>query len=143
MAGIALANHRLAPDAGGDRSARPPDRGCGVQYAIVRAGNWSAGKLMTSASVSCRAVQMDCTVPNVGRRRRASRSLRPGSVSVCPAKGRPTSGCESHPGKPPEEPGSQPPTSGEIRAAKRGEAKLQAVASVSEFCLQVATGRTG
>src|SRR5919204_3839141 len=50
---------------------------------------------------------------------------------VCPAKGRLTSGCESHPGKPPEEPGSELPVSGEIRPSKRGEAKLQAVASTS------------
>jgi len=50
---------------------------------------------------------------------------------VCPAKGRPTSGCESRPGKPPEEPGSQPPASGEILASKRGEAKLQAVTRVN------------
>ncbi len=42
-----------------------------------------------------------------------------------------TGGCESRPGKPPEEPGSQPPASGETRAAKRGEAKLQAVTNVN------------
>jgi hypothetical protein len=46
-------------------------------------------------------------------------------------KGRSTSGCESHPGKPPEEPGSQPPTPGEIRPSKRGEAKLQAATDVN------------
>jgi hypothetical protein len=43
-----------------------------------------------------------------------------------PAKGRTIGGCESRPGKPPEEPGSQPPASGESRALKRREAKLQA-----------------
>ena len=42
-----------------------------------------------------------------------------------------TSGCESRPGKPPEEPGSQPPASGEILAAKRGETKLQAVTKLN------------
>jgi hypothetical protein len=50
---------------------------------------------------------------------------------VCPVKGQTTSGCESRPGKPPEEPGSQPPASGEILASKRGEAKLQAVTNVN------------
>lgn len=52
-------------------------------------------------------------------------------VPVCPAKGQSTGGCESRPGKPPEEPGSQPPASGESRAPKRGEAELQAVASAN------------
>src|SRR5262245_53559473 len=46
---------------------------------------------------------------------------------ACPVKGQSTSGWESRPGKPPEEPGSEPPASGEIRASKRGVAKLQAV----------------
>ena len=50
---------------------------------------------------------------------------------VCPEKGRTIGGCESRPGKPPEEPGSQPPASGESRASKRGEAKLQAVTNVN------------
>jgi hypothetical protein len=52
-------------------------------------------------------------------------------LGACPVKGRSTSGCESRPGKPPEGPGSQPPAFGEIRALKRGEAKLQAVASAN------------
>jgi hypothetical protein len=52
-------------------------------------------------------------------------------LTVLPIKGRSIGGCESHPGKPPEEPGSQPPVSGESRAAKRGEAKLQAVTRVN------------
>jgi hypothetical protein len=51
-------------------------------------------------------------------------------IVVCPAKGRTIGGCESRPGKPPEEPGSQPPASGEILAPKRGEAKLQAATNV-------------
>jgi len=54
-----------------------------------------------------------------------------GSVNVCPAKGRSIGGCESRPGKPPEDPGSQPPAFGEIRTSKRGEAKLQAVTNVN------------
>src|SRR5947209_16036825 len=64
---------------------------------------------------------------------------------VCPAKGRTTSGWKSHPGKPPEEPGSQPPASGEIRASKRGEAKLQAVTNVNSAASSVRTrkGRGG
>ena len=49
-------------------------------------------------------------------------------IRVCPDKDRSTSGCETRPGEPPEEPGSHPPAFGEIRASKRGEAKLQAVA---------------
>ena len=49
-------------------------------------------------------------------------------VGACLVKGRSASECESRPGKPPEGPGSQPPAFGEIRALKRGEAKLQAVA---------------
>jgi hypothetical protein len=60
----------------------------------------------------------------VGESRRVRRA-------VCPAKGRSIGGCESRPGKPPEEPGSQPPASGEILAPKRGEAKLQAVTNVN------------
>jgi len=40
-------------------------------------------------------------------------------------------GDESRPGKPPEDPGSQPPALGEIRASKRGEANLQAVANAN------------
>ena len=52
-------------------------------------------------------------------------------IRVCPAKGRSTGGCESHPGKPPEEPGSQPPAYAEMRASKRGEANLQAVANAN------------
>jgi hypothetical protein len=58
---------------------------------------------------------------------------------VCPAKCRPTSGCESRPGKPPEDPGSQPPASGETRASKRGEAKLQAVANANSAASKVET----
>ncbi len=64
----------------------------------------------------------------------ASISLRDVSTSdtqVLPSTGPSTSGCESRPGKPPEEPGSQPPAFGETRAAKRGEAKLQAVTNVN------------
>lgn len=38
---------------------------------------------------------------------------------------------KSHPGKPPEEPGSQPPAFIERWASKRGEAKLQAVTKVN------------
>jgi hypothetical protein len=56
---------------------------------------------------------------------------------VCTAKGRSTSGCESRPGKPPEDPGSQPPAFGEIRASKRGEAKLQAVANANSAASKV------
>jgi hypothetical protein len=48
-----------------------------------------------------------------------------------PEKDRSTSGCESRPGKPPEEPGSQPPASGEILASKQGEARLQAATRVN------------
>jgi hypothetical protein len=50
---------------------------------------------------------------------------------VLPRLGPSTSGCESRPGKPPEEPGSQPPAFGETRTAKRGEARLQAVTNVN------------
>jgi hypothetical protein len=49
-------------------------------------------------------------------------------IVVCPAKGRTIGVCESRPGEPPEEPGSQPPASDESLALKRGEAKLQAAA---------------
>ncbi len=52
-------------------------------------------------------------------------------IAERPAKGRTIGGCESRPGKPPEEPGSQPPASGEILAPKRGGAKLQAVTNVN------------
>ena len=48
-----------------------------------------------------------------------------------PAKGRTIGGCESRPGKPLEEPGSQPPASDESLALKRGEAKLQAATYVN------------
>jgi len=60
-------------------------------------------------------------------------------------KGRSTSGCESRPGKPPEEPGRQPPASGESRAAKRGEAKLQAVTRVNSAASKIypVRGRAG
>ena len=37
-----------------------------------------------------------------------------------PDEGPSTSGCESHSGKPPEEPGSQPPASGEILVSNHG-----------------------
>jgi hypothetical protein len=66
-------------------------------------------------------------------------------IWVCPVKGRSTSGCESRPGKPPEEPGSQPPASGEILASKRGEAKLQAATRVNSAASKVGPvrGRAG
>jgi hypothetical protein len=61
---------------------------------------------------------------------------------VCPAKGRSTSGWKSRPGKPPEEPGSQPPTFIERWAAKRGEANLQA-ATLRERCRVENVSRKG
>ena len=70
----------------------------------------------------------------------------PASTTSCAqVKGRPTSGCESRPGKPPEEPGSQPPASGEILASKRGEAKLQAATTVNSAASKRSTreGRAG
>lgn len=66
-------------------------------------------------------------------------------TSCARVKGLPTSGCESRPGKPPEEPGSQPPASGEILASKRGEAKLQAATTVNSAASKRSTreGRAG
>ena len=60
-------------------------------------------------------------------------------------KDRSTGGCESRPGKPPEEPRSQPPASGESGAAKRGEAKLQAVTRVKSASSKILSrkGRAG
>src|ERR1035437_9568028 len=68
-----------------------------------------------------------------------------GPRGVCPEKDRSTSGCESRPGKPPEEPGRQPPASGEILASKRGEAKLQAATRVNSTASQAhpVRGRAG
>ena len=50
-------------------------------------------------------------------------------------------GDESRPGKPPEDPGSQPPASGEILASKRGEANLQAVANANSAASENQTVR--
>jgi hypothetical protein len=63
--------------------------------------------------------------------------------SSVPRKGRSTSGWKSHPGKPPEEPGSQPPSSSEIPASKRGEAKLQAVTRVNPSAASREISREG